>query len=362
MGISPRSVLMAGVSIFTVGAVAAAPVNAASIPSVRTATVESTSAHRQIVSTPVMLTGLVDALAALPAPTDRSEPQSPSVGAAAGVMSAGTNLMDLYFAALPWVQWGFETATWAVGWVPVVGYFSGQVMVAYYTGEPVVQSWFQSVAYLLDGNLTAIPSTLVNGVVDGFNAFIQSEINWLLGYFPPLPPFPPFPGSVALAAATLATPEPSDAAESQAPATDADASKATPVVDTIATEPVDVPAVPVSEGTETDVDTESETVVETDTVETDTAETDVAPGDESEQGQETVQDETAAEDEVDAEDETGADQPTDDTDADAESDVKDEAVSDTDTEATTDKTETSKDTAAASGSDDSPSADSSGDD
>jgi hypothetical protein len=102
------------------------------------------------------------------------------------------------------VQYGFELATWAVGYVPVAGYFSGLIMVAFYTGEPIVQSFFQSAQYAVDGNWAAIPSTLVNGFVQGGTNFVQQGLNWILGYFPPFPPLPPFPGVVAATTSSFA--------------------------------------------------------------------------------------------------------------------------------------------------------------
>ncbi|MGB3486173.1 MAG: hypothetical protein WBB07_28630 [Mycobacterium sp.] len=230
MGISARSMMIAGVSLLTASAVAVAPVDvAAAAPTARTVAVDLASAQKPITARPVTpepITNEAAMLSALLTPqAQSSQAQSSSGGpvvaaAAAGVMSAGSNLMDLYFAALPWVQWGFEFATWAAGWVPIVGFFSGQIMVAFYTGEPVVQSWFQSTAYALDLNFGPIPSTLVNGLVSGANAFIQNEIAWLTGFFPPFPPFPPIPG--AMAATTAAAPD--------SPGLDAQAIAANPIV------------------------------------------------------------------------------------------------------------------------------------
>ena len=58
------------------------------------------------------------------------------------------------------MAWGFEVATWAVGFVPIVGYFGSQIMIAYDFGETLVQSWVQSFAYLVDGNFSQIGPTL----------------------------------------------------------------------------------------------------------------------------------------------------------------------------------------------------------
>jgi hypothetical protein len=202
MDLSLRSVVTAGVTAMTASAIVVAP---AVTPLPQHRTVEIALAAdvrpvRPLVDDIKSLTTLVH--------TDQVATQRQALvggSAAVGALSAGSTVMDIYNAIEPWVQYGFEVATWAVGWVPVVGIFSGQIMVAYFTIEPLVRSVVQSFAYLLDLNIGAIPGTLVNGVVSAATAFVQGEINWVLGFFPPFPPFPPLPfAATALAAPTAA--------------------------------------------------------------------------------------------------------------------------------------------------------------
>jgi hypothetical protein len=194
MDISMRSMLAVGVTAVTAGAIVCAP--AIAPPQVPNAPTHRAGITLSAAVHPFVVQAASSANVAATASVDEN---------AVGTLASGNAIMDFYFAAEPWVQWGFELATWGVGWVPVAGYFSGQVMVAYYTGEPVVQSFFQSTQYLVDGNVAAIPSTLVNGFIQGGTAFVQQELNWILGYFPPFPPLPPIPFS---ATSTLAAPAP----------------------------------------------------------------------------------------------------------------------------------------------------------
>jgi hypothetical protein len=199
MDISMRSMLTAGVAAVTASAVVFAPTIAApsaARPDVHAAAVTLSAAVQPIVPQPGVMANAAAAAA------------SPAVAAAAAgtLASSGNAIMNFYYTAEPWVQYGFQLATWAVGYIPIAGYFSGLIMVAYYTGEPIVQSFFQSAQYAVDGNWGAIPSTLVDGFVQGGQNFVTQGLNWILGYFPPFPPLPPFPGLVTTAAAsTFAT-------------------------------------------------------------------------------------------------------------------------------------------------------------
>lgn len=190
MDISMRAIVTAGVSAVAASAIVAAP-SLIPLPQ-ETVTVTSAAQVRPLLDPAKVVTTSV-------------VPQALVGGAAdVGTLSAGSNVMDIYNAIEPWVQYGFEVATWAVGWIPVVGIFSGQIMVGYFTVEPLVRSAVQSFAFLLDGNIGAIPGELVNGVVSAASAFVQQEINWVLGFFPPFPPFPPLP--FAASATAFASP------------------------------------------------------------------------------------------------------------------------------------------------------------
>lgn len=201
MDLSLRSVVTAGVTAMTASAIVIAPA-VTPLPQHRSAEIALAADVRPVrplVDDLTSLTSLVH--------TDQAATQRQALvggSAAVGALSAGSTVMDIYNAIEPWVQYGFEVATWAVGWVPVVGIFSGQIMVAYFTVEPLVRSVVQSFAYLLDLNIGAIPGTLVDGAVSAATAFVQGEINWVLGFFPPFPPFPPLPFATTALAAPMA--------------------------------------------------------------------------------------------------------------------------------------------------------------
>lgn len=207
MDISIRSMLTASVTAVTASAIAIAP-TVAPPPAVQRAEV-ALSAQVSF------LAGQVSELPTVLTPRRGAVLPNAQVGTTSdlGTLSAGSGLIDLYNAVEPWVQWGFEVTTWVVGWVPVVGFFSGQIMVAYFTVEPLVFAGVQSLADLLSGNAGAIPGNIWNGVVTSATNFIQGEINWVLGFFPPWPPIPlpPVPPLPFAAIQTFNTAAPPDA-------------------------------------------------------------------------------------------------------------------------------------------------------
>jgi len=194
MTVSVRSYLTVGVAALAASAVAVAPVHAPAPQSLSTAAVRLSAAVQpllQPVNAAAAVLGLV------------SVQTAPAAVAAA---SAGDAIINAYNAIEPWVQWGFEVGAWAVGYVPYAGYFGSQINIAYNTGEPLVQSWVYSFAYLIDGSVSLIGPTLVNGIKQSITNLVQGEIQWILGYLPPLPPIPPFaavPAGPAAAATAL---------------------------------------------------------------------------------------------------------------------------------------------------------------
>jgi len=194
MTVSVRSYLTVGVAALAASAVAVAPVHPPAPQSLSTAAVRLSAAVQpllQPVNAAAAVLGLV------------SVQTAPAAVAAA---SAGDAIINAYNAIEPWVQWGFEVGAWAVGYVPYAGYFGSQINIAYNTGEPLVQSWVYSFAYLIDGSVSLIGPTLVNGIKQSITNLVQGEIQWILGYLPPLPPIPPFaavPAGPAAAATAL---------------------------------------------------------------------------------------------------------------------------------------------------------------
>jgi hypothetical protein len=57
-----------------------------------------------------------------------------------GTTSANQAIKNIYNTVEPWVRYGFELATYAVGWVPSVGWLSGQIMIFYNFGERIPRS------------------------------------------------------------------------------------------------------------------------------------------------------------------------------------------------------------------------------
>jgi hypothetical protein len=109
-----------------------------------------------------------------------------------GTTSANQAIKNIYNAVEPWVRYGFELATYAVGWVPWVGWLSGQIMIFYNFGERIVQSITFNVADWLFGPLPFLQG-LRNVARDSWNALVQLGIDEWNYFLPPLPPLPPFP-------------------------------------------------------------------------------------------------------------------------------------------------------------------------
>src|SRR4051794_25507369 len=57
-----------------------------------------------------------------------------------GTTNANQAIKNIYTGVEPWVRYGFELATYAVGWVPYVGWLSGQIMIFYNFGERIAES------------------------------------------------------------------------------------------------------------------------------------------------------------------------------------------------------------------------------
>lgn len=106
--------------------------------------------------------------------------------------SIGSGIKNIYNAIEPWVQYGFELATYAVGWVPYVGWLSPQIMILYHFGERIVRSITFNIADWLDGSVSFFEG-LINVGVDTINSFIQLGIDQWNFWLPPLPPLPPLP-------------------------------------------------------------------------------------------------------------------------------------------------------------------------
>ena len=78
----------------------------------------------------------------------------------------------------------------ALGW-----HLAPQINFLYNLFEPIVQSGLFNILDWLSGidHLQPRAEQLLCGHPSSINFFIQTEINWLLGFLPPLPPLPPSP-------------------------------------------------------------------------------------------------------------------------------------------------------------------------
>lgn len=130
----------------------------------------------------------------------------PRAGAAAAAAlpalaaeSIGNAIKNLYNAVEPWVQYGFNFTAWAVGWLPYIGILAPQINFFYYLGEPIVQAVLFNAIDFVDGTVT-FSQALTNietATAASINQFINTEINWIRGFLPPLPPISP-PGFPSL--------------------------------------------------------------------------------------------------------------------------------------------------------------------
>src|SRR5215218_286674 len=131
-------------------------------------------------------------------------PQFPPV---VGGTSIGSSIKNIYNAVEPWVDWGFDVAAYAVGWLPYVGWLAPQINIFYNFGERIARSITFNIADWLDGKIS-FGQGLINVGVDTVNAFIQLGIdqwNFWLWPLPPLPPIFPLAAEPEVAGLTMAT-------------------------------------------------------------------------------------------------------------------------------------------------------------
>ncbi|ETW23747.1 PE family protein [Mycobacterium gastri] len=121
----------------------------------------------------------------------------PLAGAAAAPaavipVSVATAIENFYLFAEPWVQWGFNVASWAAGWVPYIGILAPQINFFYYLFEPMVQSGLFNTLDWLDGTITFSQglSNFWSTTTASVNQFINTEISWIRSFLPPWPPLP----------------------------------------------------------------------------------------------------------------------------------------------------------------------------
>ncbi|MGH3967632.1 MAG: hypothetical protein ACRDTV_05820 [Mycobacterium sp.] len=133
----------------------------------------------------------------LTAAADLFSPDLLDAAAAAG--SWGADIEALYNAVEPWVAYGVNTLSWAVGWVPVAGLAAPQLIFFYDLGEPIVQSTLFNTVDVLSGtvSLAEALSNISIATTDAFNAFFSAEIGWIDSMLPPAPPIDAGLGALA---------------------------------------------------------------------------------------------------------------------------------------------------------------------
>ncbi|KUI33713.1 hypothetical protein AU197_20650 [Mycobacterium sp. IS-1590] len=123
-------------------------------------------------------------------PSARAPFPSPNFPNVVGGNSIDSAIKNVYNAIEPWVEWGFDVAAYAVGWIPYVGWLAPQIEIFYNFGERIVQSITFNIADWLGGNISFWDG-LVRVAVDTINSFIFLANDQLAFWLPPLPPIPP---------------------------------------------------------------------------------------------------------------------------------------------------------------------------
>ena len=117
-----------------------------------------------------------------------------AVAPAAG-NSIGTAIENGYLAIEPYVRYGFELAAYVVGYVPWVGFLAPRSCSCTTSSSPLCRaacSTWCPVTRMI--TFSQGLSNFFAATTASINQFIHTEINWALGFLPPLPPLPPLPG------------------------------------------------------------------------------------------------------------------------------------------------------------------------
>lgn len=202
MTVSVRSGLTAGLAAGLVAGLVAAPTAAGP------ATASAGAAPPRIATIAVDLTASVQAAA-----TDVTFP--------AVTYTAGELVIKAYDTVQPWLAYGVELATWAVGFVVdflpwPINMLGAQPAVIYSGLQPFAQSVAYSLAYLLDGQFDLVVPTLTLGFQTAVNTLVQGELQWVSSFLP-LPPLPSIAAAAPRAAAAGRAAGSVRAAAAQAP-------------------------------------------------------------------------------------------------------------------------------------------------
>lgn len=140
-------------------------------------------------------TGGISALAAssgLLQPVAGGAASAAAAPAAVIPVSWATAIENFYNFAEPYVQYGFELAAWAAGWLPYIGILAQQINIFYALFEPMVQSGLFNTLDWLSGQITfsAGLSNFWAATTQSVNQFIYNEYWWFRNFLPPWPPLP----------------------------------------------------------------------------------------------------------------------------------------------------------------------------
>ncbi len=255
-----RPYLMAGVGIVAAGSIAIPPSVAPPGHTVRHESV-ALAAHVQPVNpllqqVPEYATAQAaaallppEALTSTAALTETLDAASAQVSALA-LPGLGNAIIAAYDVIMPWVDWAVNLGIYATQWIPIVNWFTPQISIVYYSLiEPIITSAVFNTAYWVGGAIS-FGQGLANFFNDTVNAgigFVNAEIDWFLGFLPPLPPFIPLAAQATMdivgARTAMQVAAPTAVGESDPAAVDTDETEsgepAAPLPEETETAPVD---------------------------------------------------------------------------------------------------------------------------
>ncbi|KAA8969235.1 hypothetical protein [Mycobacterium sp.] len=111
----------------------------------------------------------------------------------------GADIEAFYNAVEPWMAYGVNLESWAVGWVPLAGLLAPQLLFFYDLDEPILQSLVFNTADLLSGtvDLAQALNNVGTAATDAFDTFATTEADWVNSLLPPAPPAAVDPGGLA---------------------------------------------------------------------------------------------------------------------------------------------------------------------
>ncbi|WP_310773007.1 PE family protein [Mycobacterium sp. Z3061] len=109
-------------------------------------------------------------------------------------VSWATAIENFYNVVEPYVQYGFNLAAYAAGWLPYVGILAPQINFLYNLFEPMVQAGLFNTLDWLSGTISFSQglSNFLSATSASINQFLYTEWYWFWSFLPPLPPLPPF--------------------------------------------------------------------------------------------------------------------------------------------------------------------------